>query len=121
MTQDLSYVGIYIYTDSDFLGCLQQKISLAQLVLNSDGVTVNVWKYTNSMELQSLIKNSAIHTGVEYITLSQGTRELVSARSLMFESKVWEENTGAQNLTTVKGPLFHPVPSILELNTTRSK
>ena len=58
---------------------------------------------------------------VEYIALSQGMRDLVSARRLMAElcekmnyqlmnvshvSKVWEDNVGTQNLANSKGPLM---------------
>ena len=53
----------------------------------------------------------------EYIALSQSTRELVAARSLVLEigsrmegaspvSKAWEDNAGTQNLTNSKGPLM---------------
>ena len=57
----------------------------------------------------------------EYIALSQGIRELVSAKSLVLElgeqmnydlksvssvSKVWEDNVGTQNLANSKGPLM---------------
>ena len=57
----------------------------------------------------------------EYIALSQGMRDLVSARRLIAElgkrmnyklakvshvSKVWEDNTGTQNLANSKGPLM---------------
>ena len=70
-------------------------------------------------KLHSRIALSALE--VEYITLSQGMIELVTARILMLElrerintklkgilheSKVWEDSTGAQNLGNNKGPLM---------------
>ena len=59
----------------------------------------------------------------EYISLSQGIRELVSARRLLFElenrmdydlqeishvSKVWEDNIGTENIANSKGTLITP-------------
>ena len=70
-------------------------------------------------KLQSEIALSTLEA--EYIALSQGMRDLVSARRLMAElgermsyklnkvshvSKVWEDNTGTQNLANSKGPLM---------------
>ena len=72
-----------------------------------------------SSKLQSEIALSTLEA--EYIALSQGMRDLVSARRLMAElgkrmdykldkhshvSKVWEDNTGTQNLANSKGPLM---------------
>ena len=74
--------------------------------------------YWNS-KLQSEIALSTLEA--EYIALSQGMRELVSARRLVLElgesmdmdlksvsqvSKVWEDNVGTQNLANSKGPLM---------------
>lgn len=72
-----------------------------------------------SSKLQSDIALSTLEA--EYIALSQGMRDLVSAWRLMAElgekmnykmerishvSKVWEDNTGTQNLANSKGPLM---------------
>ena len=72
-----------------------------------------------SSKLQSQIALSTLEA--EYIALSQGMRDLVSARRLLAElgermnykvintshiSKVWEDNTGTQNLANSKGPLM---------------
>ena len=72
-----------------------------------------------SSRLQTEIALSTLEA--EYIALSQGMRDLVSARILLTElgkrinyklvivshvSKVWEENTGTQNLVNSKGPLI---------------
>ena len=72
-----------------------------------------------SSKLQSEIALSTLEA--EYIALSHGMRDLVSARRLMVElgermnyklvkvsyvSKVWEDNTGTQNLANSKGPLM---------------
>ena len=72
-----------------------------------------------SSKLQSEISSSTLEA--EYIALSQGMRELVSARSLVLElrermnmnlksvsqvSTAWEENVGTQNLANSKGPLM---------------
>ena len=90
----------------DFLGIL----------LNFGGVPV-CW----SSKLQSEISLSTLKA--EYIALSQGMRELVSARRLVLElgermnmdlksvsqvSKAWEDNVGTQNLANSKGPLMTP-------------
>ena len=71
-----------------------------------------------SSKLQSEIALSTLET--EYIALSQGMRDLVSARRLVTElsdhmnlklakdshvSKVWEDNTGIQNLKIAKSHL----------------
>ena len=70
-----------------------------------------------SSKLQSEIALSTLEA--EYIALSQGMRELVSARRLVLElgermnmnlksvsqvSKAWEDNVGTQNLANSKGP-----------------
>ena len=72
-----------------------------------------------SSRLQSEIDLSTLEA--EYIALSQGMRELVSARRLVLElgermnmdhksvsqvSKAWEDNVGTQNLANNKGPLM---------------
>ena len=72
-----------------------------------------------SSKLQSEIALSTLEA--EYIALSQGMRELVSARRLVLElgermnmdlksvsqvSKAWEDNVGTQNLANSKGPLM---------------
>ena len=72
-----------------------------------------------SSKLQTKIALSTLEAG--YIALSQGMRDLVSTRRLLAElgehmsyklenvshvSKVWEDNTGIQNLANSKGPLM---------------
>ena len=84
------------------------------ILLNFAGVPV-CW----SSKLQSEIALSTLEA--EYIALSQGMRELVSARRLVLElgermnmdlktvskvSKAWEDNVGTQNLANSKGPLM---------------
>ena len=69
--------------------------------------------------MQSEIALSTLEA--EYIALSQGMRELVSARRLVLElgermnmnlksvsqvPKTWEDNVGTQNLANSKGPLM---------------
>ena len=83
-------------------------------MLNFGGVPI-FW----SLKLKSEIALSTLEA--EYIALSQGMRELVSARSMVLElavkmnldlkgvstvSKAWEDNVGTQNLANSKGPLM---------------
>ena len=71
-----------------------------------------------SSKIQSEVTLSTLEA--EYIALSQGMKDLISARRLMAElgermnykmdkvshvSKVWEDNTGTQNVQTGRGLL----------------
>ena len=111
-----------LFADADFAGLFASEDKLdpvsvksrTGILLNFGGVPV-CW----SSKLQSEIALSTLEA--EYIALSQGMRELVSARSLVLElgermnmnlksvsqvSKAWEDNVGTQNLANSKGPLM---------------
>ena len=102
-----------LYTTEDKMDPFSVKIQTG--VLLTFGNVPILW----CSNLQSEIALSTLDA--EYISLSQGMRDLVLARRLMVElgermnyktnkvshvSKVWEDNTGAQNLARSKGPLM---------------
>ena len=111
-----------LFADADFAGLFASEDkhdpvsvkSRTGILLNFGDVPV-CW----SSKLQSEIALSTLEA--EYIALSQGMRELVSARRLVIElgdrmdfdlknvsqvSKAWEDNVGTQNLANSKGPLM---------------
>lgn len=122
LTPDSKTLRLDLYADVDFvrLFVAEDKHDLVGvkirtgILLNFRGVPI-YW----SSKLQSEIALSTLEA--EYIALSQGMRELVSARSLTLElslkmnldfsgtstvSKAWEDNIGTQNLANSKGPLM---------------
>ena len=121
MSPDLKNMRIDPYADADFAGLYTTEDKMDPVSVKSrTGVLLTfgddpiLW----SSKLQSEIALSTLEA--EYITLSQGMREMVSARRLLFElaswmdydlqdishvSKAWEDNTGTENLVNSKGPL----------------
>jgi len=109
MTPDSENMRIDIYADADFAGLYTTEDKMDPVsvksrsgVLLTFGNVLILW----SSKLQSKIDLSTLEA--EYIALSQGMRDLVSARRLMTElgkrmnykldnishvSKVWEDNT----------------------------
>ena len=122
MKPDVIKLCIDMYADADFawLYTTEDKMDHVSVksrtgVLLTFGNVPILW----SSKLQCEIALSTLEA--EYIALSQGMRDLVSARRLMAElgkrmdykldkhshvSKVWEDNTGTQNLANSKGPLM---------------
>ena len=122
MTPDKNNLRIDMYADADFAGLFATEDKMDPVsvksrtgVLLTFGSVPILW----ASKLQTEIALSTLEA--EYIALSQGMRDLVSARRLMAElgermnykidyishiSKVWEDNTGAQNLANSKGPLM---------------
>ena len=111
MFPDIEQLHLNLYADANFSGLFTSEdkhdpISVKSriwLLLNFGNVPI-FW----SSKLQSEIALSTLEA--EYIALSQGMRELVSARNLVSElaknmkyglshtslvSKVWEDNVGA--------------------------
>ena len=102
-----------LFADADFSGLFASEDK--QDTVSDKSRTPVCW----SSKLQSEIALSTLEA--EYIALSQGMRELVSARRLVLElgermnmelktvstvSKAWEDNVGTQNLANSKGPLM---------------
>ena len=124
MNPEVENLKLDLYADADFAGLFKTEDKLDPISVKSrSGVLLNFggapvcW----SSKLQSEISLSTLEA--EYIALSQGMRELVSAKRLVLEleermnydlksvsnvSKVWEDNVGAQNLANSKGPLMTP-------------
>ena len=119
---DAKDLKLGLFADADFAGLFAAEDELdpdgvksrTGVLLNFGGVPV-CW----SSKLQSEITLSTLEA--EYIALSQGMRELVSARRLVLElcermnmdlksvsqvSKAWEDNVGTQNSANSKGPLM---------------
>ena len=107
----VEFVGLYTTEDEMDLVSIKSRIG-ALLIFGN----VHILRCS---QLQSEIAHSILDA--EYITLSQGMRDLVSTRRLMAElgeqmnykldkvshaTKVWEDNTGSQNLASSKGPLM---------------
>ena len=122
LTPGVNNLRLDLFADADFAGLFvaedkHDPVSVKSrtgLLLNFGGVPI-FW----SSKLQSEIALSTLEA--EYIALSQGMRELVSARSMVLElamkmnldlkgvstvSKAWEDNVGTQNLANSKGPLM---------------
>ena len=122
MEPDLEKMRIDMYSDADFtsLYITEEKMdpisakSITGVLLTFENVPI-LW----TSKLQTEASLSTIKA--EYITLSQGMRELVSTRRLIanlgkrmsykldkvsYISKVWDDNTGTQNLSNSKGPLM---------------
>ena len=122
LTPNAKNLKLDLFADADFAGLFVAEDkhdpvgvkSRTGLLLNFGGVPI-LW----SSKLQSEIALSTLEA--EYIALSQGMRELVSARSMVLElaakmdmdlkgastvSKAWEDNVGTQNLANSKGPLM---------------
>ena len=122
LTPNAKNLKLDLFADADFAGLFvaedkHDPISVKSrtgLLLNFGGVPILC-----SSKLQSEIALSTLEA--EYIALSQGMREVVSARSMVLElgikinldlkgsstvSKAWEDNVGTQNLANSKGPLM---------------
>ena len=122
MKPEVKNLKLDLFADADFVGLFATEDNMdpisvksrIEVLLNFGGVPV-----CSSSKLQSEISLSTLE--VEYITLSQGMHELISAKSLVLElgeqmnydlksassvSKVWEDNVGTQNLANSKGPLM---------------
>ena len=122
MNPDRKKMRIKMFADADFAGLCttEDKMnpvsvkSRSEVLLTLRNVPI-LWSY----KLQT--ENSLSTLEAKYISLSQGIRDLVWARRLMAElgkrmnyklekysdvSKVWEDNTGTQNLDNSKGPLM---------------
>jgi hypothetical protein len=122
MTPDKDSLRMDMFADADFAGLFATEDKMDPVsvksrtgVLLTFGSVPILW----TSKMQTEIALSTLEA--EYIALSQGMRDLVSARRLMAElgermnykmddishiSKVWEDNTGAQNLANSKGPLM---------------
>ena len=122
MQPDDTKLCIDMFADADFSGLYNTEDKQGPVsvkgrtgILLTFGNVPILW----SSKLQSEIALSTLEA--EYIALSQGMRDLVSARRLLAElgermdykvmkkyyvSKVWEDNTGTQNLANSKEPLM---------------
>ena len=122
MTPDKSNLKLNLYADADFAGLFNSEDCMDPISVKSrTGILLNFGKVPIfwSSKLQSEIALSTLEA--EYIALSQGMRELVFTRRLVIElsaqmhfdlkgvsnvATAWEDNIGAQNLATGKGPLM---------------
>ena len=122
MTPDKDNMRINVFADADFAGLYTTEDRMDPVSIKSrTGVLLTfgnvpiLW----SSKLQSEIALSTLEA--EYIVLSQGMRDLISARRMMAElgermnykidkafhiSKVWKDNTSTQNLANSKGSLM---------------
>ena len=111
MSTDANFTGLY--TTDDKMDPVSVKSQTG--VLLAFGNAPILWCSKLQLEIALSILEA------EYIALSQGMRDLVSVRRLMTElgermkykinkvshvSKLWEDNTGAQNFANSKGPLI---------------
>ena len=122
MSPDLKNMRIDFYADTDFAGLYTTEDKMDSVSVNSRTVVLLTFRNVPilwSSKIQSEIVLSTLE--VEYIALSQGMRELVSAWRLLFElgnwteydlkdishvSKAWEDNNGTENLSNSKGNIM---------------
>ena len=122
MTPDQENLRIDMYADADFAVLYTTEDKMDNVSVKSrSGVLLTFGNFPIlwSSKLQSEITLYMLEA--EYIALSQGMRDLVSARRLVDELgkrmnykldkvshvyKVWEDNTGTQKLANSKGPLM---------------